>query len=197
MPARPETSSPAPLSNSDAALDRLCQTLVGWSEIALQSEIKAFQARYTLAFATIGFGGVMATLLAHDGMPIRGFLFLLCMAGFALLLNFQYCRQSQAWAKTRMELENFTQIVSYYGVHIWRKKPIMVKKPHEIWQDFYDDYAARPLDLLTWLFITITMCVMIMCAGAILSQYEIYCELDTNSGFSCRWSKSAGGDQGT
>lgn len=194
MPARPATPSATRLSNNDAMLDRLCQTLVGWTDVASQSESRVLQARYTVAFATIGFGGVMATVLSQNGKPIWGYFFLLCMADFALLLNFHFCRQSQAWSKTRELLESFAHVVSYHDIHFGREKPINIKKPHEIWQDFYDDYAVRPLDKLSRLFVTITMFVMIMCAGAILSESKKYCELDIRTGFSCQWAASAGAE---
>jgi len=157
LPARPETPSPTHLPDNDAMLDRLCQTLVGWTDVALQSEIKAFQARYTLAFATIGFGGAMATILGQGGMPIRGFLFLLCMAGFALELNFHYGRKCQAWSRTREVLEDFSHIVSYHRIRLDQSKSLRMKRPHEIWRYYDNQYAKRQLDLMSGLFLTIAM----------------------------------------
>ncbi|MEZ5930476.1 MAG: hypothetical protein R3F54_00705 [Alphaproteobacteria bacterium] len=196
MPARSEISSSARLPNSDTALDRLCQTLVGWTDMASQSESRILQARYTIAFATIGFGGAMATILSESGWPILGYVFLFGMTDFALLLNFHYCRQSRAWSKTRELLETFAHAVSYYGIHFGREKAITIKKPHEIWQGFYDDYSVRPLDWLSRLFVTIAMFTMILCAGAVLSEFKIYCEMDIGSGFSCRWAVSTGAEEG-
>lgn len=196
MPARSKLSSPAQLPNSDAQLERLCQTLVCWTEVASHSELRVLQARYTIAFATIGFGGVMATMLSQNGNPVWGFLFLLFMAIAALLLNFHYCRQSKAWSETREQLENFAHIVSYHGIHLGKERPVFIKKPHEIWREFCNDYSVRPLDKLSCLFVAIIMSVMIACAGVMLGELKIYCEIDIRAGFSCQWAASTSVEEG-
>ncbi|NJO37605.1 MAG: hypothetical protein HC871_08275 [Rhizobiales bacterium] len=170
--------------------------MAAWTDLASQSESRILQARYTVAFATIGFGGVMATFLGQNGQPVLGYIFLFFMTDFALLLNFHFCRQGRAWSKTRELLETFALVVSYHGIHLGKQRAINIKKPHELWQEFNDDYAVRPLDWLSRLFVTIALFVMILCAFAMLKESETYCELDISSGFSCRWAESASAFQG-
>lgn len=163
-----------PKLSDDAASDRLCQTLVGWVLMASQNELHAFQSRYALVFATISFGIGICTILAQHGELILGFLFLLFMIAFSLRLNHHYDRKSRAWSNTRAELENLNYIVSCYGANLGQTKPIRIKKPHEIWQGFHAEYFVRPLDILSKLFYSIAMLVLIGTAWVILSEYRFY-----------------------
>ncbi|MGI9493396.1 MAG: hypothetical protein ACR2QF_13440 [Geminicoccaceae bacterium] len=167
----------APKLSNDAASDRLCQTLVGWALIASQNELQAFQSRYTLVFATMSFGIGICTILAQHDSLIPGFLFLLCMVSFSLRLNHHYDRKSRAWSNARIQLENLNYVVSCHGASLGKSRPFNIKKPHQIWQMFYDEYAVRPLDILSKLFYSIAMLVLIGTACVILSKYQIYFEI--------------------